>query len=113
MPENNEKKSLFALYRRKGTAEARPFVEGETLDEHVSISSPDRAAGSPKVGDMIARNPENFADEWLISGDYFATNFEPFENPELAHARAACEEIEQELRIARERVVMLERSAGR
>jgi hypothetical protein len=28
-------------------------------------------------GDMIARNPKNHADQWLVSAEYFADNFEP------------------------------------
>ena len=35
------------------------------------------AAGSPKEGDMIARNPKNHADQWLVAAQYFADNFEP------------------------------------
>jgi len=26
---------------------------------------------------MIARNPKNHDDQWLIAADYFADNFEP------------------------------------
>ena len=46
----------FKQYRRSQIAELRYYVEGETLDSKVSISQADRNAGSPKVGDMIARN---------------------------------------------------------
>jgi hypothetical protein len=67
----------FVRYRRKEIAELRPYVPGETLDERVSISQADRDAGSPKLGDMIARNPKNHADQWLVSAAYFADNFEP------------------------------------
>jgi hypothetical protein len=41
----------------------------------VSISEADRANGSPKAGDMIARNPVNHDDQWLIASEYFAKNF--------------------------------------
>ena len=54
----------------------RPFVEGEDVS-HVSISEPDKAAGSPKLGDMIARNPKNLADQWLVAAKYFKDNLEP------------------------------------
>jgi hypothetical protein len=50
--------------RRKQIAELRPYELGEPLDG-VSISAADRDAGSPKAGDMIARNPKNHADQWL------------------------------------------------
>lgn len=66
----------FAQYRRKQIAELRPYVPGETL-AGVSIAPVDKAVGSPKFGDMIARNPQNHADQWLVSAQYFADNFEP------------------------------------
>ena len=65
----------FKRYRRKQIAELRPYVSGEVLDG-VSISAADKAAGSPKSGDMIARNPNNHADLWLVAAQYFADNFE-------------------------------------
>jgi hypothetical protein len=55
----------------------RPYLAGETLDERVSISATDRDAGSPKEGDMIARNPDDHDDQWLVSKEYFEANFEP------------------------------------
>jgi hypothetical protein len=67
---------MFKQYRRKQIAELRPYEEGEPL-YGVSISAADKAAGSPKAGDMIARNPKNHADQWLVAAQYFADNFEP------------------------------------
>jgi hypothetical protein len=61
-------------YRRKALAEMRPYQPGETLNG-VSISEADRLAGSPKAGDMIARNPKNHADQWLVAAQYFKDNF--------------------------------------
>lgn len=66
----------FQQYRRKQIAELRPYEQGENL-AGVSISAPDAAAGSPKLGDMIARNPKNHEDRWLVAKQYFADNFEP------------------------------------
>ena len=71
--------SEFKRYRRKQIAELRPYVPGEDLSERVSISASDRDAGSPKAGDMIARNPEDHDDQWLVSKEYFAANFEPID----------------------------------
>ncbi len=68
--------TTFTQYRRKQIAELRPYEPGETL-ERVSISAPDKEAGSPKLGDMIARNPKNHDDQWLVAAQYFADNFEP------------------------------------
>lgn len=67
---------VFTRYRRKQIAELRPYVVGEDLTG-VSISAVDNLAGSPKEGDMIARNPANHADQWLVAAQYFADNFEP------------------------------------
>lgn len=74
--------SDFVRFRRTQIAEMRPFEVGETLSERVSISKSDREAGSPKEGDMIARNPANHEDQWLVAADYFAVNFEAM-NPAL------------------------------
>jgi phage gp29-like protein len=67
----------FRPYRRRQIAELRPYREGEVLDARISISAVDRDAGSPKLGDMIARNPRNHDDQWLVAAAYFADNFEP------------------------------------
>jgi hypothetical protein len=66
---------IWNKYRRKGLSEMRPYTPGEDIS-HVSISEPDRLAGSPKVGDMIARNPDNHADQWLVAKAYFEKNLE-------------------------------------
>ena len=68
----------FMQYRRTQIAEMMPW--DSTVDmARVSVSAPDREAGSPKAGDMIARNPANHDDQWLISAKYFADNFEAIE----------------------------------
>ena len=68
--------SEFKRYRRKNISEMRPYVEGEILDSKVSISEADIIAGSPKLGDMIARNPDNHDDQWLVAKQYFEDNLE-------------------------------------
>ena len=65
----------FTQYRRKQIAELRPYEEGEQLNG-VSISDADKKNGSPKIGDMIARNPKNHEDQWLVAETYFQDNFE-------------------------------------
>ena len=65
----------YKQYRRKQVAEMRPYQVGDDLNG-VSISNVDRNAGSPKPGDMIARNPKNHSDKWLVAAKYFADNFE-------------------------------------
>jgi len=68
--------SKFLPYRRRQIAELRPYEAGESL-EGISVAIVDREHGSPKAGDMIARNPKNHRDQWLVAADYFAENFEP------------------------------------
>jgi len=66
----------FRRYRRKQIAELRSWAPGDDMTG-VSVADVDRVAGSPKAGDMIARNPKNHADQWLVAAAYFADNFEP------------------------------------
>jgi hypothetical protein len=65
----------FHSYRRKQIAELRPYILGEDLSR-VSIAEVDINAGSPRLGDMIARNPKNHEDKWLVAAIYFSDNFE-------------------------------------
>jgi hypothetical protein len=65
----------FTQYRRRMIAELRPYEFGEDLSR-VSIAEVDKVAGSPKQGDMIARNPKNHEDQWLVAEQYFKDNFE-------------------------------------
>lgn len=68
--------SEFKRYRRTQIAEFRPYEPGESM-LGISMSLIDTAAGSPKLGDMIARNPANHFDKWLVAEKYFLENFEP------------------------------------
>lgn len=83
---------MFKQYRRKQIAELRDitpedlenhFISGDILVHEtkdsvivVSISDVDKQNGSPKLGDMIARNPKNHLDQWLVAEKYFYDNFE-------------------------------------
>ena len=73
--------SGFKQYRRKQIAELRPYDPSNRdafgLPDGVSMSAEDVKSGSPKLGDMIARNPKNHDDQWLVAAAYFADNFEP------------------------------------
>lgn len=66
----------WSFYKRKGLSEMRPYVPGEDVTG-VSISDADKANGSPRDGDMIARNPKNHNDQWLVAEKYFKDNLEP------------------------------------
>jgi hypothetical protein len=67
--------SDFELYRKINYTEMRPYIVGEVLSDSVSISKEDRENGSPKDGDMIARNYWNHSDQWLISKEFFEDNY--------------------------------------
>lgn len=64
----------FMKYQRTQIAELRPWQPSDDMTT-ISISKEDLRAGSPKAGDMIARNLTNHADQWLVSAEYFAANF--------------------------------------
>lgn len=57
------------LFEIKGKLKTPSGVE-------ISISQEDLKSGSPKIGDMIARNPKNHNDQWLVAQQYFIDNFE-------------------------------------
>ena len=65
---------MFEKYRRKQVAELREYVEGDAL-EGVDVGTEAAKAGSPKAGDMIARDPKNHEDQWLVTAEYFRDNF--------------------------------------
>lgn len=74
--------SEFKEYKRLGFAQARPVTVDEMVggviglcDADISVSQADINNGSPKIGDMIARNPVDHSDQWLIAKEYFETNF--------------------------------------
>lgn len=77
----------FKRYRRTQIAEMRHVTEEEkelgrliVTKTHsrkaISVSETDLQNGSPKLGDMIARNPKNHLDQWLVAKQYFEDNFE-------------------------------------
>ena len=67
---------MFLKFRRKSIAEMQPWHEKFDMTD-VSVSAEDKKAGSPKEGDMIARNPANHDDKWLVAKAYFEENFAP------------------------------------
>jgi hypothetical protein len=67
--------SEFKNYRKKALQPLRPYVPGEDVTG-VSISDADRATGSPREGDMIAQNPANPNDRWLVAQEVFAVTYE-------------------------------------
>jgi len=68
-------------YRRTKITEMRPVTKEEadtmSVPKNVSVSKSDREElGCPKLGDMIARDPDNHKDQWLVSAEYYKGNFE-------------------------------------
>lgn len=68
----------FKQYRRSQIAELTEW-SSEFDMKSVSVSEEDKKNGSPKFGDMIARNPKNWNDQWLVAKKYFEDNFEPLD----------------------------------
>ena len=79
----------FKRFQRKGLIELREVSEVEIIGgadssigllfgSSVSVNLEDINNGSPKRGDMIARNPDNHNDQWLVNADYFKKNYEPY-----------------------------------
>jgi len=62
------------LYRKKQLQEMSPWFDGRTMDG-VGISQADKENGSPKLGDMIATNPNDITDEWLVAEKFFKDNY--------------------------------------
>ena len=88
----------FKKYRRKQIAELRPVTQSDIMEfiengaihsslmvgvrmdgshqTEVSISQLDEDMGSPQIGDMIARNPKDHSDQWLVAKRNFEGKFE-------------------------------------
>jgi len=71
--------NTWRRYRRTGISEMRPFVVGEDLAK-ISVSAPDlrfiaecEAAGKDPGG-LVARNPDNHADQWYVAQEYADKN---------------------------------------
>lgn len=78
----------FTKYKRTQIGEMRPVLAEEVAsgelwteseDISISISTEDILGGSPRLGDMIARNPKNHRDQWLVAQKYFMDNFAEYE----------------------------------
>lgn len=65
----------FLKYSKKGFVEIRNYIPGEDLTG-ISVNRED----SPAEGGMIARNPDNHADQWYISKKFFEDHYDEFHN---------------------------------
>jgi hypothetical protein len=67
---------MFEKYIRTNIAEMRQVTELDIYRfNKYAEEINDRDNGSPKVGDMIARNPKEHNDQWLVAKEYFKQNF--------------------------------------
>ncbi len=64
----------FRKFKRREHAELRPYEDSMDM-AGVSVSRADRNNGSPRKGDMIARNPDDHSDQWLVAGKFFRKNY--------------------------------------
>ena len=67
--------SAWKRYRKTVEIEARPWIPAMDM-RHVRVLHTDRLAGSPKEGDMIARQPDDHEDRWLIRGEVFEATYQ-------------------------------------
>jgi hypothetical protein len=66
----------MSLYIKKTQQELVPWTEDMPIDL-ISISEADKLNGSPKQGDMIALNPKDKTDMWLVAEQFFKDNYIP------------------------------------
>lgn len=65
----------MAFYKKKALQELIPWIPSLPM-ELVSVSEADKNNGSPKEGDMIAINPKDPDDMWLVAGQFCKDNYE-------------------------------------
>lgn len=68
----------YKRFARKGIALMCDWVPEMDMTG-VSIPEADLKNGCPKIGDMIAVNPKNPDDRWLIEEQYHKDNFTPID----------------------------------
>ena len=78
-PGNGELPTIYPMwntYRRTGTTEMREYTPGEDMTG-ITVSEEAASKGHPMQGDMIARDPNNHGDQWLVTKTFFdSTGFE-------------------------------------
>lgn len=63
---------MWKKYRKTAIQEMRPYIPGEDLSG-ISVNAED----TPEEGGMIARNADNYEDQWYVSKAFFEKNYEP------------------------------------
>lgn len=67
---------MIKLYRKTQTQPMYPYDPAKGLPFGCSVSQADRDNGSPLLGDMIAVNPKDKTDTWLVAKKFFEENYE-------------------------------------
>lgn len=67
--------SKMQFFRKKELQPMIPWEQNMPMTL-VSVSDADKSSGSPKEGDMIAFNPKDPTDMWLVAKDYIAENYD-------------------------------------
>ena len=65
---------MWKKYRKSTVTEIMPWSADVSMDA-VSMGPEDRASGHPREGDMVARNPANPSDMWLLTKEFFEANY--------------------------------------
>jgi len=60
-------------YRKHAITEMIPWTPDVSMDA-ITVGVEDRA-DHPRDGDMVARNPANPSDMWLVAKDFFEANY--------------------------------------
>tara|TARA_R110002111_G_scaffold218682_1_gene280844 strand:- start:753 stop:992 length:240 start_codon:yes stop_codon:yes gene_type:complete len=69
-------RELTKYYRKKELQPLFPWTPDLPMSlMSISISEADKANGSPKKGDMIAYNPKEATDFWLVAEKFFKDNY--------------------------------------
>jgi hypothetical protein len=69
---------MWKKYRKHAVTEIMIWSADVSMDA-ISVSPEDRASGHPRTGDMVARNPSNHSDMWLMTEAFFKANYEAVE----------------------------------
>ena len=64
------------LYRKIRTQPMSPYDPKHGLPFGCSVSQADTDNGSPRVGDMIAVDPKDETNTWLVAEKFFKENYE-------------------------------------
>lgn len=67
-------------YRKKELQPMYPYNPEAGLPDGCSVSQADKDNGSPRVGDMIAVNPKDKSDVWLVAEKFYKDNYEEVKN---------------------------------